>query len=452
MLWRKEPPVVNDKGKVVQGGLFQHQREWWDLPNFIKALVTGYGGGKTYVGAKRSIAVALHNAPRIGSGQLIPHLAVSPSYKIAKRTTIPAIKSLLGGKQLLPGFHDLRWHFHKTDHEFTVLWRGREAKIWVASGDDPDGLRGPNVGSSSIDEPFIQAEEVFEQVVARTRHPDARLLEITLTGTPEQLNWGYDLCEGEKKDDYDVGVIHASTKENYVLREEYASTLERGYSERAAQAYVDGKFVSLQEGQIYYGFDERINVEELPDPGGELGLGMDFNVDPMAAVVFWHDRARQHIHIVDEIELPNADTEYMCSYVKENYRYTSGDLSGSCRVRVVYPDASGVSRSTKSPGGKSDFWYIRQAGFRIDAPPANPPIRDRENAVNGKFKPRSGKPTLTISPKCRRLKSYLIKHQHAEKHKPDQRAMSHLLDAMGYPVHRLYPIARSPSRAPLIGA
>ena len=63
-------------------------------------------------------------------------------------------------------------------------------------------------------------------------------------GTPEELNWGYDICEGEDKDKFDLTLVQASTKANRALPSEYAARLELGYDEKAALAFVDGKFVS----------------------------------------------------------------------------------------------------------------------------------------------------------------------------------------------------------------
>lgn len=431
-LWRTDEPVLNDNKEVIKGGMFEHQRQWWESTNFIKALVTGYGSGKSFIGCKRSISLALHNAPRINSGEICPHLIVSPSYKLAKRTVIPTIKSLLSGKaSLLSGF---KWEEHKNDHAFSIYYKGRHGLIWIGSGDDPGSLKGPNIASALIDEPFVQDEEVLNQIIARVRHPFARQLEIGLTGTPEELNWGYDICEGEKKDNYDSFVLHASTRANLALSESYASTMEKAYTDLAAQAYVDGDFVLLTEGLVYYAFSDA-NIKQIDDPGGILEVGMDFNVDPMSAIVFWN--RGNHMHVVEELELPNADTEYMCQYLVDTHTPSGGD----CRIKTVYPDATGKNRSANSPGGKSSFWYIEHAGFEIDAPVGNPNIRDRENAVNGKFKPRDqSEPTLTIDPSCKKLISYFKKYQHAKKHK--QKAMSHLIDAIGYPVNRLFPIVK----------
>lgn len=427
-MWREDDPELDANLGTLRGGMFPHQRKWWRSQHFIKALVTGFGGGKTFIASKRAIALAMHNAP-------VPHLWVSPTYKIARRTAIPTISALLSGKQgLVTG---LSWHYHKTNFEFLINWGGRVGQIWLGSGEDPDALRGPNIGSATIDEPFIQREAVLDNVLARVRHPSARHKEIGLTGTPEELNWGYDICEGDRASDFDIEVIHANTRTNLVLGDEYADRLEQAFSSAAAEAYVDGQFVNLQAGRVYYAFNKERNVVRLDDPGAELGLGLDFNVDPMAGIVFW--TSKNHFHVVDEIELPNADTPYLLRYVKDNYCFKGGDDNGKCRVQTIYPDATGKARHT-SAAGRSDFKWIQEFGFTIDAPRANPMVRDRENSVNGKLYAAGGKVTLTIDPKCKKLISYFTKYSHPNRNK--QKEMSHLIDALGYPVHRLFPLER----------
>ena len=432
-LWRYDEPLLDGDNIVIRGGMWRHQQEWWSLPNFVKALVTGYGGGKTYIGAKRAIAAALTNAP-------VPFACVSPTFKLARRTSVRAIKALLAGKETLLG-KKFRWKYHETHHEFRIWYKGREAIIWVMSGEDPDALRGPNLGGAWIDEPFIQEEAVFEQMHARVRDPRALSKEILLTGTPEQLNWGYDICEGERKGDFDLGLVQAHTRANLALDGIYADRLEQALDEKAAEAYLAGKFVNLQKGRVYYAFTDD-NIREIEDPGGPLKLGLDFNVNPMAGVVFWEHAG--HVHVVDEIELDNSDTEYMMAHIKDEY-YEKIDGEKIPRISDVYPDASGRSRSTKAPGGRSDFHFIRAAGCSVHAKASNPIIRDRENAVNGLL--NHGR--LTISPKCQKLKSYMLKYTHEGKNK--QKDMSHLLDALGYPVHYLHPVNRGATTVATVG-
>ena len=426
--WRKDAPIFDDNNKIVSGGMFEHQRSWYDLPNFIKLLVGGYGAGKTISAAKRAIALALHNAP-------CPGAVVSPTYGMARETTIATIQGLLQGKKTLLG-RRFYWNWNASSHQFHIIYRGRDVKFTVYSGDNPQRLKGPNLAWAIIDEPFIQSKDVFEQIVARVRHPDAAHKEIGLTGTPEELNWGYDLVEGDLADDYDVGYVRASTKSNLALDSSYYDRLLSSMDELTASAYLEGHFTNLSKGLVYHAFDPKNNIvnmggiKGIPD-GVDLGVGMDFNVDPMAAVAFW--RHKNRIHIFKEYERPNSDTEDMCQQLREDF----GD-----RLEYIYPDATGARRSTAAPGGLSDFHYIRSAGFEIMAHKGNPRVRDREAAANGKFKSRKGKTTLTIDSSCKKLRKYLSLYSHEKRNKPEQKAMSHLLDAMGYPVYYLYPVGR----------
>lgn len=432
--WRKETPLLDPaSNKIVVGGMWPHQQRWWDLPNFIKILVGGYGAGKTFLACKRAISLALQNAP-------CPVAIVSPTFPIARQTVVTTLQALLQGKQTIYG-HQLWWRYNRSTHEFKIRYKGRQALIIVYSGEDPLALRGPNLAAALIDEPFIQDVEVFNQMVARVRHPDATSLEIGCFGTPESLNWGYDLCLGELKDKHDVAYIQASTRQNLALPVDYVGRLEGAFANKAADAYIEGSFVNLGSGLVYYAFDSldkaNGNVRDIVIPDdAELGCGMDFNVNPMCATIFWRQGPR--IHFFDEIELPNADTEYLCSVLHEKY---VGERKRTKQVlHYIYPDATGSARKTSAPGGKSDFWYIKDAGFEIRAPHENPKRKDRYNAVNGKLKPRAGEATCTVSPKCKKLIKYLLTYSHELMNK--QAAMSHLLDAFGYPVSYLYPVTK----------
>lgn len=256
--------------------------------------------------------------------------------------------------------------------------------------------------------------------------------------TPEQLNWGFDLAEGELSRAYDVGVVHGSTRENQALPGSYVERLEQMYDEKTALAFIEGQFVNLVRGLVFHAFSPLENIIERPiPPGAELGVGMDFNVDPMASVVFWH--TKDEMHWFDEIELPNSDTEEMCAELRERY-WDAG-------LRDAYPDPSCVQRHTNAPGGKSDKKYIEEAGFTVHLPPGNKyGRRDRFNATNGMLKPSKGRIRLTVSPRCKKLIKYLRAYAYALLNTKEQKAMSHLIDAATYPVAFLFPRDRTWAR------
>lgn len=419
--WRKEPVEFDEKGSVVRGGFNAKQLEWWNLEAFIKLFVAGYGGGKTNILCKRAISSALQNAPASVA-------LVSPTYTMATDTTISTTADMLAGKQSLYGHREFRWRYNGNRHEFVIHFRGRVARIRVYSGENPTRLKGANLAAAYIDEPFIQDEEVLTQMVARVRHPQARLLEIGMSGTPEELNWGYKLATGKLGTQLSVGVVRASTLDNPVLHKDYVARLRAKLDPLAQRAFVDGEFVNLSTGRIYYSFDEERNMRRLPLPKTvQLGAGMDFNVDPMSSAVFWTNGT--HVHFFAELELPNSDTEYACSALKEAYWHHG--------LRTIYPDASGAQRSTS--GGRSDFSIIRRMGFAIKANASNPMRRDRFTAVNAKL----ADGTITIDPSCEKLLEYLRTLTHANAKKTVGKRATHLTDAFSYPVAYLFPKDRS---------
>ena len=180
---------------------------------------------------------------------------VSPSYKMARRTIIPTLKDILGRA-------GLTFTHNKSENEIRIMnWNG---VIWIGSGDDPHSLLGQSLAAVGIDEPFIQSKEVFDVALSRVRHPDAKQREIFLTGTPESLNWGYDLIANQEQS-YDVGVAFASTLENNYLPEQYKESLVSGYTDEMVDAYIHGKFVNLQEGRVYKEFSRDVHIYERDD-------------------------------------------------------------------------------------------------------------------------------------------------------------------------------------------
>lgn len=382
-MWRKENPVIAPDGSVVKGGMFHHQRQWWDSPRYMRALVGGYGSGKTMISAKRAIAVAIHNAPS-------PYLYVSPSYKLAKRTIIIHIKNLLDGR-------GIKYKYNRSEFEFTIWHKGRVATIWIGSGDEPDALKGPNIGAANIDEPFIQKREVFEQIMARVRDPIARHREITFTGTPEDLNWGYDICEGDEKDNFDLEVIHASTADNKTLPEQYIDSLLSGYDDETCQAYVDGKFVTRSRNAIYKNYSDDNHTDAVFVPG-TLIWTHDFNFLPMSSGIL--QRKGDDVFCVDEIVLDHADAKDVATEFVERYKDHK-----KCPI-IIYGDASG--RVGEKHGKVSEYitleTTLKGAGFanvRLMVPRANPAIRDGQNSLRGKICNAKGKRSFFVNPeKC----------------------------------------------------
>ena len=390
------------KFKIKQDKMLSHQLQWWNLPNRYRLMVGGYGSGKTYIGALRSIFLSYINKP-------LPGMYVSPTHGLAQKTIILTLKEIFRRS-------DIDFTFNQNKGEFRIHnWDGL---IWIGSGDKPDSLRGPNLSWAGIDEPFIQKREVFEQMTARVRHPEATQSEIFLTGTPEELNWGYGLVNDPK---IDIGTVNASTLDNPYLPQDYKDSLLAAYSQEQIDAYVHGKFVNLTQGRVYKDFNRDKHVMKRETEGWEIAAGQDYNVDANTVCVFAY--TSKEIAVFDEIRLKNSGTYDMAEALKEKYP----------GIKVM-PDSTGSARKTSS--SQSDHDIMRQAGFQVLAPRKNPPVRDRVNAVNRLL--REDRITFHNCPYLiMDLERNVWRNSDIDKRDPEQ---SHSSDAIGYSSNFLMPI------------
>ena len=382
--------------------MLSHQLQWWNLPNRYRLMVGGYGSGKTYIGALRSIFLSYINKP-------LPGMYVSPTHGLAQKTIILTLKEIFRRS-------DIDFTFNQNKGEFRIHnWDGL---IWIGSGDKPDSLRGPNLSWAGIDEPFIQKREVFEQMTARVRHPEATQSEIFLTGTPEELNWGYQLVNDSR---LDIGTVNASTLDNPHLPQDYKDSLLAAYSQEQIDAYVHGKFVNLTQGRVYKDFNRDKHVMKRETEGWEIAAGQDYNVDANTVCIFAY--TSKEIAVFDEIRLKNSGTYDMAEALKEKYP----------GIKVM-PDSTGSARKTSS--SQSDHDIMRQAGFQVLAPRKNPPVRDRVNAVNRLL--REERITFHNCPNLiMDMERNVWRNGDIDKRDPEQ---SHASDAMGYAINWLFPI------------
>jgi PBSX family phage terminase large subunit len=204
------------------------------------------------------------------------------------------------------------------------------------------------------------------------------------------------------------------------IDEEYIRILEQ-MPEKDRQRFLEGMFSDDSDGQAYYAFDRERHVAATRRLAGTLHVGMDFNVQPMTAVIFQvYDNK---IHVLDEAFLENSDTYKMCDHLKKKGY-----------VGNVIPDSTGKNRKTS---GKSDHNILREAGFNV-VPTRNPFVTDRVNNLNRLFTDDR----IIIDPKCKKLIGDLEKVVWKNE-KLDQKTdsmLTHISDALGYGAWKLMPI------------
>ena len=111
-----------------------------------------------------------------------------------------------------------------------------------------------------------------------------------------------------------------------------------------------------------------LELGAVRDLGGEILVGMDFNVNPMSAVIAV--RAADECHVLAALEVEASNTEQVAGEIARRF---------PGRRVIVCPDPSGNARKTSAPVGQTDFTILRRHGFEVRAPDAAPAVVDRVN-------------------------------------------------------------------------
>lgn len=395
----------------------------------IVVASAGIRGGKTHTGALKALAHYLQNPTAPDEF----HVIASPTFPMSR---VPQEKlfRLLFDRAIFPVSPLIR--YWKAARVFELAANGGISRVMIVTASDPDRWRGFKWRSGWLDEGAYMTEYAWE--VAQGRLVDSAG-PAWITTTPAGHNWIFTLYERARDGDETIRFVHWRTADNSHIPKDALPRLARNLDSQTAEQELGGLFIR-QGGRVYHAFTKAKNVAPgRLNPQAELLVGMDFNVNPMSAVLaqtFTTREGLEGIHVIGEHYIEDGDTYKMTEWLRAFCK-----SRGIVRSRVtVYPDASGKARSTS---GKSDHKIIRESGFRIDAPRANPPVRDRVNVVNGLASPMLLRfPRLLVDPECVVLLEALEKQGRDPKTgEPDKtKGFDHPVDALGYLAHERYPL------------
>jgi len=356
-----------------------------------------------------------------------------PTVDLIKKIMYPRFEEILGNA-------GVTYKLNKSEGLIEIPSIGT---IIFRSLENPDRIIGYEVHHSHVDEldtlEADKAAEAWQKLLARNRKrivPRKKGISTVNTAgvytTPEGFRFVYKRWHKEKKDGYEL--IKASTYDNPFLPKDYITNLEESYPKELIDAYLNGEFVNLESGTVYPNFDPIKNhcseiVQSTLEP---LHIGIDFNVNHMSAAVGVKRYGK--LMVLDEIT-DTRDTPAMIDEIKA--RYDTG------RVITVYPDASG--RSVKSvDASKSDIALLREAGFRVNAPKKNPPVRSRIVSVNSLLcNAKEQRRLLINTDKCPNLVDNLLEQAYDKNGNPlKTNNVDHLPDALGYLAHRMMGVDR----------
>ena len=379
----------------------------------FRVLITGRRFGKTYL--------AINEIAKYSSQPNKKVWYVAPTYRQAKAICWNVLKE----KMLAH-----RWVKTINHSDLTITLRNNST-ITLRGSDNESALRGVGLDKLIIDE-FSDVNKTAWYEVLRPTLSDTNGHAL-FCGSPRGFgNWSYELFKmGETNNEWES--FKYTTLEGQQVSEDEIEQAKQDLDLRTFQQEYEATFVNYS-GMIYYNFSREKNiVEKYKDNSLFLHIGLDFNVDPMCAVVTVIDR--NIVTVVDEIQIYSSNTNEMCEEIKNRYKHKN---------IIVYPDPSARQRKT-SAGGTTDLAILKNFGFDVRCKNTAPLVRDRINAVNSKLKNVAGKSSLFVLNTCKNVIKSIERQIYKEgTHIPDKDSgYDHMNDALGYLIEYNYPIRRN---------
>ena len=429
--------------RIVHPTLTKPQARFLQLPYKFRAYVGGLGSGKTWAGAADACSMAW-NHPRVNTGYF------GPTYSSIKDVYFPTIEEVAANCGLNVDFRkgDMEVDFYSgRSYRSTVICRSMKI---------PESIVGFKIAKAQVDEldtiPKDKAVIAWRNIIARMRINYDGINGVNVTTTPEGFAFVYDMFvrkpekQAELKEFY--GYIQASTYDNERhLPADYIPSLYATYPANLVDAYLLGKFVPLKTGRVYADFSRKENGSteriSLNEP---LYIGMDFNIDKMAAIVFVKRNGQPHA--VDEI-VNEYDTASMIKAIQKRFWTESSGRVNKQHQIFIYPDPSGQQRRS-SAASNTDISLLKDAGFVVRALAASTggyktyPVRDRINSVNAMILNAEGSRRLRVNiDACPTLVECLEQQPYDDKGDPDKKQdLDHPNDALGYFITYEYPIRK----------
>ena len=392
--------------------LSKPQRQVADNKSRFRILCTGRRFGKTTL-AIRELCYYAREPNKVC-------WYVAPSYRQAKQIAWVKLKQIL---------KDLRWIRKVNEAELTIELKNK-SRICLRGADNKDALRGVGIDFIVLDECADIDEQAWSEVLRPTLSDTKG--SAVFAGTPKGMNWFHDLYQrGQDQTEEEYSSFLFTTLEGGFVDSGEIEQAKRDLDAKTFRQEYQATWETYS-GIIYYGFSTSENIKHFDQPldNNIIHIGMDFNLDPMCAVVSYISNGV--VYIMDEIQIWSSNTDELCQEIHRRY---------PGKKIFVYPDPASRQRKT-SAGGRTDLSILQNNGFVCKVPPRHMAIRDRINSVNAKLCSASNERQVFIHPKCKNLLNSVSKHTYKEGTVlPDKtQGFDHMNDALGYLISFLYPI------------
>jgi hypothetical protein len=162
---------------------------------------------------------------------------------------------------------------------------------------------------------------------------------------------------------------------------------------------------------------------------------MDFNIDPMSAVILQLQTTGE-IWAVDEAVLPSSNTEEICEELEKRYWRNQANT-------IIFPDPAGGQR--QHARGETDIDILREKGFRkVKYRRKHPAVADRVNSVNKMLRAADGTIRFKIDERCKHTITALEQTQYKKGSRDVDKdaSVEHAADALGYCLEIEFPVRK----------
>jgi hypothetical protein len=400
--------------------LSKAQKEVFTSEARFRVLITGRRFGKTFLALNELAKFSRYPKKKVWY--------IAPTFRMCKDIMLdPLVEKMTKHKWI-----------SKVNYSDLTITLKNKSLIQLRSSDNFNSLRGVGLDFICIDEFSDVDERAWFEVLRPTLSDKSREGSALFLGTPRGFgNWSYNLYTRQDNDKNWQSFQYTTLDGGQVSQSE----IDQAKNDLDDRTFRQEYMASFEKysGQIYYNFDREQNViEQYAPTTNSIHIGIDFNIDPVSAVI--SEVKQDDLYVYDEIVIYSSNTDELVEEI--NNRYSGKHI-------FVYPDPASKQRKT-SAGGRTDLSILKNAGYNVRVRNAHPLIRDRINAVNTKLKNAKGVRTLFIANNCKNVIKSIERQIYKEGTSlPDkENNYDHMNDALGYLVEFLYPIKRDFKPAP----
>ena len=361
----------------------------------FKYILAGRRGGKTHL-LSMAIVKDLHECPYMGE-----IFYIGPTNQQAKEII---------WENILKRLDQQGWRY-KANVSQQCVYLSRKRKFYVIGAEKIRRIRGHKVYSVYIDELGYFTTPIKEIWTAVRPALSDYKGKAWLATTPDAMGSDAHMFWEQAATNEDWATHTWFTIDNPWIDPLEIEQARKTMTDKAFRQEYEASWESFDGEIIYYAYKKEkqfVKTNYTINPKLPVFITFDFNIGegkPMSALLSQYDG--KLFHAFDEVVIDGMRTQdSMDEIAARGYLDLANDI-------VIFGDATGAARSTNSLHSNYEIIknylsnYQRKDGkngrFEMRVPKANPPIRQRHNAVNAACENAKGETSLILYAKCKTL-------------------------------------------------